>query len=224
MKTNLQFFADPNPEPKPNDSNPNPDGKNSETDGKTSTQSETAGKTYTQDDIGKMMAAKAKEVESNLKDDFENKLKQKEQEWLEKGEKRAGMNASEKAQADLEEQRQALKEQQDRLQEKLDEADRKDALAATKTVLTDKHIPAEFAEFISDVKEDVRNNNLDKFTNLFNKAVQEAVEKKVTDNQSPQNGGQQFNASMTREDFAQMSLEEQTNLYRQSPDLYNKLK
>ena len=24
MKTNLQFFADPNPEPKPNDSNPNP--------------------------------------------------------------------------------------------------------------------------------------------------------------------------------------------------------
>ena len=76
----------------------------------------------------------------------------------------------------------------------------------------------------SDVKEDVRNNNLDKFTNLFNKAVQEAVEKKVTGNQSPQNGGQQFNASMTREDFAQMSLEEQTNLYRQNPDLYNKLK
>lgn len=54
MKTNLQFFADPNPEPKPNDSNPNP-----------------AGKTYTQDDIGKMMASKAKEVESNLRDYFE---------------------------------------------------------------------------------------------------------------------------------------------------------
>lgn len=80
---------------------------------------------------------------------LKRELKQKEQEWLEKGEKRASMNASEKAQADLEEQRQALKEQQDRLQEKLDEADRKDALAATKTVLTDKHIPAEFAEFIS---------------------------------------------------------------------------
>lgn len=224
MKTNLQFFADSNAEAETNDSNQNPDGKNSETDGKTSTQSETAGKTYTQDDIGKMMAAKAKEVESNLKDDFEKELKQKEQEWLEKGEKRAGMNASEKAQADLEEQRKALKEQQDRLQEKLDEANRKDALAATKTALTDKHIPAEFAEFISDVKEDVRNNNLDKFTSLFNKAVQEAVEKKVTGNQSPQNGGQQFNASMTRKDFAQMSLEEQTNLYRQNPDLYNKLK
>lgn len=224
MKTNLQFFADSNAEAKPNDTNQNPDGKNSETDGKTSTQSETSGKTYTQDDIGKMMAAKAKEVESNLKDDFETKLKQKEQEWLEKGEKRAGMNASEKAQADLEEQRQALKEQQDRLREKLDEADRKDALAATKTALTDKHIPAEFAEFISDVKEDVRNNNLDKFTNLFNKAVQEAVENKVTGKHSTQNGGQQFNASVTREDFAQMSLEEQTNLYRQNPDLYNKLK
>ena len=61
MRTNLQFFADPNPEPKPNDSNPNPDGKNPKQ----------AGKTYTQDDIGKMMASKAKEVESNLRDDFE---------------------------------------------------------------------------------------------------------------------------------------------------------
>ncbi|MEK2588747.1 DUF4355 domain-containing protein [Lentilactobacillus buchneri] len=219
MKTNLQFFADPSNDPEPTDPKPTSnDPAQGPKDPKPS------GKTYTQDDIGKMMAAKAKEVESNLQDDFENKLKQKEQEWLEKGEKRAGMNASEKAQADLEEQRQALKEQQDRLQEKLDEANRKDALAATKTALTDKHIPAEFAEFISDVKDDVRNNNLDKFTNLFNKAVQEAVEKKVTGNQSPQNGGQQFNASMTRDDFAQMSLEEQTNLYRQNPDLYNKLK
>uniref|UniRef100_UPI00403F5FE7 DUF4355 domain-containing protein n=1 Tax=Lentilactobacillus hilgardii TaxID=1588 RepID=UPI00403F5FE7 len=219
MKTNLQFFADPSntaepADPKPTSNDPAQDPKDPKP----------SGKTYTQDDIGKMMAAKAKEVESNLQDDFEKELKQKEQEWLEKGEKRAGMNASEKAQADLEEQRQALKEQQDRLQEKLDEANRKDALAATKTALTDKHIPAEFAEFISDVKEDVRNNNLDKFTNLFNKAVQEAVEKKVTGNQSPQNGGQQFNASLTHNDFVKMSLEEQTQLYRQNPDLYNKLK
>ena len=219
MKTNLQFFADPSNDPEPTD--PKPTTNDPAQDPK---DPKPSGKTYTQDDIGKMMAAKAKEVESNLKDEFQKQLEEKKQEWLEKGEKRAGMNASEKAQADLEEQRQALKEQQDRLQEKLDEANRKDALAATKTALTDKHIPAEFAEFISDVKEDVRNNNLDKFTNLFNKAVQEAVEKKVTGNQSPQNGGQQFNASMTREDFAQMSLEEQTNLYRQNPDLYNKLK
>ena len=219
MKTNLQFFADPSNDPEPTD--PKPASSDPAQDPK---DPKPSGKTYTQDDIGKMMAAKAKEVESNLKDEFQKQLEEKKQEWLEKGEKRAGMNASEKAQADLEEQRQALKEQQDRLQEKLDEANRKDALAATKTALTDKHIPAEFAEFISDVKEDVRNNNLDKFTNLFNKAVQEAVEKKVTGNQSPQNGGQQFNASMTREDFAQMSLEEQTNLYRQNPDLYNKLK
>ena len=219
MKTNLQFFADPSNDPEPTD--PKPTSNDPAQDPK---DPKPSGKTYTQDDIGKMMAAKAKEVESNLKDDFEKELKQKEQEWLEKGEKRAGMNASEKAQADLEEQRQAIKETQDRLQEKLDEANRKDALAATKTALTDKHIPAEFAEFISDVKEDVRNNKLDKFTNLFNKAVQEAVEKKVTGKQSPQNGGQQFNASLTHNDFAQMSLEERTNLYRQNPDLYNKLK
>lgn len=42
MKTNLQFFADPDQKPKPNDPDQNPDGKNP--DGKNS---EPAGKTYT---------------------------------------------------------------------------------------------------------------------------------------------------------------------------------
>ena len=107
MKTNLQFFADPSNDPEPTD--PKPTSNDPAQDPK---DSKPAGKTYTQDDVGKMMAAKAKEVESHLQDDFEKKLKQmqddfekklkqKEQEWLEKGEKRAGMNASEKAQADL---------------------------------------------------------------------------------------------------------------------------
>ena len=96
MKTNLQFFADPSNDPEPTD--PKPTSNDPAQDPK---DPKPSGKTYTQDDIGKMMAAKAKEVESNLKDDFEKELKQKEQEWLEKGEKRAGMNASEKAQADL---------------------------------------------------------------------------------------------------------------------------
>ncbi|MBF7137053.1 DUF4355 domain-containing protein, partial [Pediococcus pentosaceus] len=61
----------------------------------------------------------------------------------------------------------------------------------------------------SDVKEDVRNNNLDKFTNLFNKAVQEAVEKKVTGNQSPQNGGQ----FTTITKFGQLKLNQPLILY-----------
>ena len=85
MKTNLQFFADPSNDPEPTD--PKPTSNDPAQDPK---DSKPSGKTYTQDDIGKMMAAKAKEVESNLKDDFEKELKQKEQEWLEKGEKRAG--------------------------------------------------------------------------------------------------------------------------------------
>ncbi len=235
MKTNLQFFADPSNDPESTESESTDSKSTSNDSAQDSKDTKPSRKTYTQDDIGKMMSSKAKEVakevESNLRDQFQKELEQKKQEWLEKGEKRAGMNANEKAQADFEEQRQAYKEKLDKADRKLDEAnrkldeaDRKDALTATKADLTDKHIPAEFAEFISDVKEDVRNNNIYKFTNLFNKAVQEAVEKKVTGKQSPQNGGQQFNASMTRQDFAQMSLEEQTNLYRQNPDLYNKLK
>lgn len=84
MKTNLQFFADPSNDPEPTD--PKPTSSDPAQDPK---DPKPSGKTYTQDDIGKMMAAKAKEVESNLKDDFEKTLRQKEQEWLEKGEKRA---------------------------------------------------------------------------------------------------------------------------------------
>lgn len=212
MKMNLQYFAEPGEEPKPID--PNKEQQQEPKD------QEPSGKTYSQDDVNKMMGAKAKQLEEK----FNGQLKSLKEEWMSKGEERAGMNAQQKAEAELDDKRQALADQEKRLQERLDAVDEKNALAATKSALTDSKIPVEFAEFVTSKDDDVRKNNIDKFSDLFNKAVQDSVEQRVQGTHTPQNGGQVVAGSLTREDFAKLNMDQQTQIYRENPDLYNKLK
>lgn len=212
MKMNLQYYAEPGEEPKPID----PD-KEQQQEPK---DQEPSGKTYSQDDVNKMMGAKAKQLEEK----FNGQLESLKEEWMSKGEERAGMNAQQKAEAELNDKRQALADQEKRLQERLDAVDEKNALAATKSALTDSKIPVEFAEFVTSKDDDVRKNNIDKFIDLFNKAVQDSVEQRVQGTHTPQNGGQAVPGSLTREDFAKLNMDQQTQIYRENPDLYNKLK
>ncbi|MBS1006836.1 DUF4355 domain-containing protein [Levilactobacillus brevis] len=212
MKMNLQYFAEPGEEPKPIDPNNKPQQEPKD--------SEPSGKTYSQDDVNKMMGAKAKQLEEK----FNGQLESLKEEWMSKGEERAGMNAQQKAEAELDDKRQALADQEKRLQERLDAVDEKNALAATKSALTDSKIPVEFAEFVTSKDDDVRKNNIDKFSDLFNKAVQDSVEQRVQGTHTPQNGGQVVAGSLTREDFAKLNMDQQTQIYRENPDLYNKLK
>ncbi|KID44323.1 hypothetical protein LbDm2_0788 [Levilactobacillus brevis] len=212
MKMNLQHFAEPGEEQKPID--PNKEQQQEPKD------QEPSGKTYSQDDVNKMMGAKAKQLEEK----FNGQLESLKEEWMSKGEERAGMNAQQKAEAELDDKRQALADQEKRLQERLDAVDEKNALAATKSALTDSKIPVEFAEFVTSKDDDVRKNNIDKFIDLFNKAVQDSVEQRVQGTHTPQNGGQVVAGSLTREDFAKLNMDQQTQIYRENPDLYNKLK
>ena len=212
MKMNLQYFAEPGEEPKPIDPN-----KKQQQEPK---DQEPSGKTYSQDDVNKMMGAKAKQLEEK----FNGQLESMKEEWMSKGEERAGMNAQQKAEAELDDKRQALADQEKRLQERLDAVDEKNALAATKSALTDSKIPVELAEFVTSKDDDVRKNNIDKFIDLFNKAVQDGVEQRVQGTHTPQNGGQTVPGSLTREDFAKLNMDQQTQIYRENPDLYNKLK
>lgn len=212
MKMNLQYFAEPGEEQKPIDPNNKPQQEPKD--------SEPSGKTYSQDDVNKMMGAKAKQLEEK----FNGQLESLKEEWMSKGEERAGMNAQQKAEAELDDKRQALADQEKRLQERLDAVDEKNALAATKSALTDSKIPVEFAEFVTSKDDDIRKNNIDKFIDLFNKAVQDSVEQRVQGTHTPQNGGQVVAGSLTREDFAKLNMDQQTQIYRENPDLYNKLK
>ncbi|MCT3596979.1 DUF4355 domain-containing protein [Levilactobacillus brevis] len=212
MKMNLQYFAEPGEEQKPID--PNKEQQQEPKD------QEPSGKTYSQDDVNKMMGAKAKQLEEK----FNGQLESLKEEWMSKGEERAGMNAQQKAEAELDDKRQALEDQEKRLQERLDAVDEKNALAATKSALTDSKIPVEFAEFVTSKDDDVRKNNIDKFIDLFNKAIQDGVEQRVQGTHTPQKGGQTVPGSLTREDFAKLNMDQQTQIYRENPDLYNKLK
>ncbi|MFC6180012.1 DUF4355 domain-containing protein [Lactiplantibacillus daowaiensis] len=208
MKMKLQYFADPEP-----------DSANSQStvaSAATSSATSAGSAKYTQEDVNRMMAAKASEVEASLNGDLQ---KQKD-DWLAEGEKRAGMSAQEKAEAAIQDQRDALKAQSDQLQARLDAADKRDALATTKEALTDKNIPAGFAEFVSDTNDDVRNANLMKFSELFASAVAKAVDERVKGKTNPQTGSATVSQNMTQADFSKLSLSEQMALATKDPEGY----
>lgn len=207
MEMKLQYFAEPDSA----DTQPE------------SAASEVPTAKYTQEDVNKMMAAKAKEVESSVQSALAGQLEEQKSQWLAEGEKRAGMSAQEKAQASLQDERQALQEQQDRLQARLDEADKRDALTATRSALTASHIPIEFADYLSDIKEDVRNNNVTKFGALFKAAIEQAVDERVKGTVTPQTGGATTTQSISTTDFSKLSLEQRMALAQKDPAAYTKL-
>ncbi|ANZ65565.1 hypothetical protein AYR62_15885 (plasmid) [Secundilactobacillus paracollinoides] len=134
MKMNLQRFAEPGEEPKPIDPDKeqqqepkDQEPKDQEPKDQEPKDQEPSGKAYSQDDVNKMMGAKAKQLEEK----FNGQLESLKEEWMSKGEERAGMNAQQKAEAELNDKRQALADQEKRLQERLDAVDEKNALAAT---------------------------------------------------------------------------------------------
>ncbi len=212
MKMKLQYFADSESTSAESQS------ASTASSATTSAQSASPAK-YTQEDVNKMMAAKANEVKTALSDD----LRQQKNDWLAEGEKRAGMSAQEKAEAALQDQRDAIKEQADRLQARLDAADKRDALAATKEVLADKNIPVGFAEFISATDEDIRNANLLKFGELFESALTKAVDERVKGKTNPQTGTSTVSQDMSATDFSKLSIGERMALATKDPTLYAQL-
>ena len=73
MKMNLQYFAEPGEEPKPID--PNKEQQQEPKD------QEPSGKAYSQDDVNKMMGAKAKQLEEK----FNGQLESLKEDWMSKG-------------------------------------------------------------------------------------------------------------------------------------------
>lgn len=206
MKMKLQYFADSD--------SANSAGSQAPASSEPASAASATAK-YTQEDVNRMMAAKAKEVQASAVGVSDSQKA----EWLAEGEKRAGMSAQEKAEAALGDQRKALEEQSNKLQARLDEADRRDALATTRTELTAKGIPAEFADFISEVDDDARNANLTKFGDLFKAAVDKAVDERVKGKVTPQTGAATGTQTSPTE-FSKLTLSQQMALAAQDPQAY----
>jgi len=202
MKLNLQYFAEKGGE----DDTP---------------------KTYTQEDVNKMMAAKAREVEEKSKSEWQKQQDELKAKYLKEGETRAQMTAEEKAKAALDDERQALKKEQDEWHKKQQEQERQNALTATQELLTSKGLPKSFGETLTDLNPQTRQANVEAFEKTFNGAIDQTIAERSKGGRTPQGGnsGPAVNkGDITRKEFEAMDPTERMDLYKSDKELYQKLK
>ncbi|WP_203621926.1 DUF4355 domain-containing protein [Apilactobacillus nanyangensis] len=207
-----------------------------ETEQQTPEQTKEGGKTYTQEDVNRMMSSKAKETESKLQANFQaqieeltNKFAAQKNDLIKKGEERAKMDADQRAKAELADREEEINRQKAEIEKTVNELKSKQALSDTKEALVDAGLPKEFAGYLSDVDSTKRADNIKEFSAAFTKAVDEAVDKRVSGTKTPDAGGSQSEASSsikvpkTKQEFFSMPQPDQLAVLKDHPDLASKL-
>ena len=131
---------------------------------------------------------------------------------LKEAEKLAKMSADEKYAYELE-QREKLIEQREL---ELALAENKNACAK---ILADKGLSLALVDFCVDTNADVMSDNIKKLDSAFKASVKEEVEKRLSSN-TPKRAID-TDEGITPEQFKKMSLAQQSQLFKESPDIYN---
>lgn len=94
-----------------------------------------------------------------------------------------------------------------------------------KSVLGARGLSAEFADIIT-ITDDLEESQqlIDKLDKLFKAAVKTEVEKKLAASGGAPRGNVTLNSGeMTKEEFRKLGIMQQTQIYRENPELYKKL-
>ena len=126
----------------------------------------------------------------------------------------ANMSAEEKREHEYNERLKALEAREAELA-------KKELMAELTKQLSEKKLPIESASFLLGKNEDATNQNLKAFEKMFNKAVSAQVAQRLGEN-VPQASTNETGA-ITKEQFRKMSLAQQSQLYREDPELYRQL-
>lgn len=133
---------------------------------------------------------------------------------LDEANRLANMSAEERREAEYQEKIKALEEREAKLA-------RAEMLTELTKQLSEKNLPVESADFLLGKDADATSANLKAFEKMFNKAVSAQVAQQLGGN-APQASSTETGA-ITKEQFSKMSLAQQSQLYRDNPDLYNQL-
>ena len=167
-------------------------------------------KTYTQEEVDKLLQSEAdRRVSEALK-----KQAKKNEEKVREAEKLAKMSADEKYEYELEQREKAIQAKEKEL-----------ALAENKNVaskiLADKGLSLELVDFVIAEDAETMKSNIDVLARAFKKSVKAEVEKRLGSPVPKKNLGNPD--SITREQFNKMSLDEQSRLYQENPEIYKAL-
>lgn len=166
--------------------------------------------TYTLEEVQAMLQKEGdRRVSEALK-----KAERKNAEKMKEAEKLAKMNADEKFQYELEQREKAIAEKEKAL-----------ALAENKNaaskILADKGISLELVDFIIAEDADTMKSNISLLEKAFKQSVKAEVEKRLGSSTPKQN--LPLDRTLTKADFAKMTLSEQQKLYNENPEIYQSL-
>ncbi len=115
-----------------------------------------------------------------------------------------------------------LKKREDDLAERENRLLLAENKAACATILAEKGLPAQLADFVVDADADTMKRNIDQVDKIINSAVEAKVKQRLA-SASPRSGSGGSVESVTKESFRKMSLAEQSELYHSNPELYKSL-
>lgn len=133
---------------------------------------------------------------------------------LDEANKLANMTADEKREHEYNERLKVLEEREAKLA-------RAELMTELTKQLSEKNLPLESAEFLIGADAETTSENLKSFEKMFNKAVSAQVASKLGGS-APQ-AETANNGQITKEQFSKMSLAQQSELYRNNPELYSAL-
>lgn len=213
LKMNLQFFA----EEEGGEGNEKGEGEeNEEEETLTLTQKELEDRLQREAD--KRVSAAIKKREEALRKEMEEKIKTERKE----AEELAKLSAEERARVEAEKKELALKQREEELAEKERSFQRKKLELDTVDVLRERKLPVDFAEFVLGDDSESTLDNIVKFQERWQEAVEAEVSKRLATGK-PNVGSKQTGTynPWKKETY---NLTEQGKIIRENPELAQKLK
>ena len=167
-------------------------------------------KTYSEEEVARMLQVEADRRVTQALAKQQAKFK----EQMAEAEKLRTMNEEQKAQYQLEQRIKEIeaKEKEFALKENRYEAQR---------IMAEKNIPLAFADFIVAEDAETMMANISLFEKEFRAAVRAEVDKRIASPAPKANIG--VDTVITKEQFMKMTIAQQTELYKQDPELYKRL-
>lgn len=175
---------------------------------------------FSRDDLARMVSEQVnkKLAENNAK--WEEKVAAAVEKAKQDGKDEATMSAKELADKKAKEDAERMQQREAEIDKRLAELDRRERLANARDLLASEGLPTDAAEMMLGADNDQTKANIAKFKGLVDQAVKDQLHRDSAQ-QEPTAGGSSHPAPTKK--FSEMTLDEQTALYRDNPDLYHQL-
>lgn len=171
---------------------------------------------FTREDLSKLVA----EQLADKKAEWEKNMNEAVAKAKQDGKDEATMTAKELAEKHAKEREAELDKKSAELEKRFAELDKRDRLSKARNILSQQQLPTEAAELLVGKDDDETKRNIEAYQKLVEQGVKNAIHRNSAQKE-PQNGGS--GSDIPKKKFSDMTLDEQTALYRENPDLYMQL-